>query len=214
MMIILRKTNKKQKAKIKNYEINKNRNNNFYLQHTLTKRTNINNPKVTQRNGNIKITKNIHNKNNSNPINKIEISHQTKNKTKKLIKYRNELNNLNKYKSYRQESLKKGDDTKNSSKKKNNELEYISTHQLRFDCKTLFNLNEDKQNQNNNHIIRVQKRTYKNNNIENEEANNLRRRSFEKRSNKKFKSFNYNLNTSKKKNKRIKCQERSNRKRI
>jgi hypothetical protein len=196
-----RKTNKKQKAKIKNYEINKNRNNNFYLQHTLTKRMNINNPKVTQRNGNIKITKNIHNKNNSNPINKIEISHQTKNKTKKLIKYRNELNNLNKYKSYRQESLKKGDDTKNSSKKKNNELEYISTHQLRFDCKTLFNLNEDKQNQNNNHIIRVQKRTYKNNNIENEEANNLRRRSFEKRSNKKFKSFNYNLNTSKKKNK-------------
>ena len=191
-----RKTNKKQKAKIKNYEINKNRNNNFYLQ-----RMNINNPKVTQRNGNIKITKNIHNKNNSNPINKIEISHQTKNKTKKLIKYRNELNNLNKYKSYRQESLKKGDDTKNSSKKKNNELEYISTHQLRFDCKTLFNLNEDKQNQNNNHIIRVQKRTYKNNNIENEEANNLRRRSFEKRSNKKFKSFNYNLNTSKKKNK-------------
>ena len=196
-----RKTNKKQKAKIKNYEINKNRNNNFYLQHTLTKRMNINNPKVTQRNGNIKITKNIHNKNNSNPINKIEISHQTKNKTKKLIKYRNELNNLNKYKSYRQESLKKGDDTKNSSKKKNNELEYISTHQLRFDCKTLFNLNEDKQNQNNNHIIRVQKRAYKNNNIENEEANNLRRRSFEKRSNKKFKSFNYNLNTSKKKNK-------------
>ena len=196
-----RKTNKKQKAKIKNYEINKNRNNNFYLQHTLTKRMNINNPKVTQRNGNIIITKNIHNKNNSNPINKIEISHQTKNKTKKLIKYRNELNNLNKYKSYRQESLKKGDDTKNSSKKKNNELEYISTHQLRFDCKTLFNLNEDKQNQNNNHIIRVQKRTYKNNNIENEEANNLRRRSFEKRSNKKFKSFNYNLNTSKKKNK-------------
>lgn len=80
-------------------------------------------------------------------------------------------------------------------------MEYISTHQLRFDCKTLFNLNEDKQNQNNNHIIRVQKRTYKNNNIENEEANNLRRRSFEKRSNKKFKSFNYNLNTSKKKNK-------------
>ena len=114
-----RKTNKKQKAKIKNYEINKNRNNNFYLQHTLTKRMNINNPKVTQRNGNIKITKNIHNKNNSNPINKIEISHQTKNKTKKLIKYRNELNNLYKYKSYRQESLKKGDDTKNSSKKKN-----------------------------------------------------------------------------------------------
>ena len=160
---------------------------------------------------NKKTNNNYQNKNNPQ-VNKIEVSHKAANKTKKLIKYRNEVNNnLNKFKSYHPESQKNKGEIKglsktiknNSSKKKNYELEYISSHDMRFHCpKTLFNSYEFNSKSNNKNIIRVQKKTYKNNiNELNEEINNLRSRSLENRSsNKRYKSFINKINKEKKKN--------------
>ena len=159
---------------------------------------------------------NVHNNNhinsingNNNKVKKIEISHKVNHKTKKLIKYRNEINNIDKFKSYKPESLKNKSVTKtvvnssvtnNSNAKKNLELEYISTHEPRFHCpKRLFNLYDDKLN--NNNIIRVQKKLYKDNiNNEMNEDINIRSKSLENRTNKKYKSFSNKIKKDKKNN--------------
>ena len=236
-----RKLHEKQKPKIKQDKTKVN-NINLPQQHSSTKRKNLNNYK--ERN-NIKVSKNLQSKkicqcfntssnfisntksntNNSKnknflnnaKVNKIEISHKVANKAKKIIKYRNEIdNNLNKFKSYRPESLKnksaiKGLDSSiknDSTKKKNLELEYILTHELRFDShKTLFNLYGDTQKQNNKNIIRVQKRSIKKD--INEENNNLRSKSLENRSsNKKYKSF-YSKDEKNEKNNSLEAEEKN-----
>lgn len=225
-----RKLNEKQKPKIKQDNIQIN---NFISpQHNnLTKTKNLDKKKVKE---NLYVSHNIQNKQicqcfntssnfisnkkinqksknkNDTKISKAEISQKVTNKTKKIIKYRNEINNnLNKFKSYRPESLNNKSSVKglntsiknDSNKKKNKDLEYISTHDLRFHCpKTLYNLYDDKPKPNNKNLIRVQKRVYKNNIHDiNEEINNLRSRSLENRSsNKKYKSFsNKNKNNNK-----------------
>ena len=235
MFMTSRKVNEKQKPKIKNIKTKINNNNKYSNQSNITKRKNINIPKTSDKKETIKIEKNnevkklcqcfntnsnftinqkninTHNKhiNSNNRVKKIEISHKVNHKTKKLIKYRNEINNIDKFKSYKPESLKNKSMTKtvinssvanNSNTKKNLELEYISTHEPRFHCpKRLFNLCDDKLN--NNNIIRVQKKLYKDNiNNEMNDEVNLRSKSLENRSNKKYKSFNNKINKDKKNN--------------
>ena len=231
-----RKLKQKQKPKIKNNKLNFNTNTKISQQRNLTKQKNSNNAKINPENESIKITqdiptnkvcqffntssnfninkKNLNNNNNINintKTNKAEISHKVGHKTKKLIKYRNEINNnMNKFKSYRPESYQNKSDKKNlvnnntidsSNIKQKLELEYISTHQSRFYCpKKLFELNNDKSN--NKNIIRVQKKIFKNknniNNIEKESAINLRSRSLENRTNQNIKEFSNKKDKNKK----------------
>ena len=227
-----RKLNEKQKPKIKQDKIKIN--NIISPQHNnLTKTKNTNKKKLKENKNvsdnmknkqicqcfntssnlisNKKINPNSKNKNNTK-INKAEISQKVANKTKKLIKYRNEVNNnFNKFKSYHPESLKNKSSIKglnmsiknDSNKKKNKDLEFISTQDLRFHYpKTLFNLYDDKPKPNNKNLIRVQKKVYKNNIHDlNEEINNLRSRSLENRpSNKKYKSFSNKIKNNNKNN--------------
>ena len=231
-----RKLNQKQKPKIKNSKLNFTSNQKILPQRNLIKRNNLNEAaKTTQEKEkeSIRVTQHIpakkvcqffntssnfnlgqknHNNqkcsNSNSKKDKIEISHKIAHKTKKLIKYRNEINNLNKFKSYRPESLQNKFDKKNlmnnntsrsPNLKKNLELEYISTHEPRFHCpKKLFNLNNDKPN--NANIIRVQKKIFKNknNDIKQESEINLRSRSLENRTNQEHKSFSNKLDKNKK----------------
>ena len=231
-----RKLNQKQKPKIKNSKLNFTSNQKILPQRNLIKRNNLNEAaKTTQEKEkeSIRVTQHIpakkvcqffntssnfnlgqknHNNqkcsNSNSKKDKIEISHKIAHKTKKLIKYRNEINNLNKFKSYRPESLQNKFDKKNlmnnntsrsPNLKKNLELEYISTHEPRFHCpKKLFNLNSDKPN--NANIIRVQKKIFKNknNDIKQESEINLRSRSLENRTNQEHKSFSNKLDKNKK----------------
>ena len=233
-----RKLKHKQKPKIKNNKLIFNTNtkiSKILQQRILTKQKNLNNDKINPENESIRITqhvpaqrvcqffntssnfnikkKNLNNNNNINTkMNKAEISHKVAHKTKKLIKYRNDVNNMNKFKSYRPESIQNKSEKKNavnnnttdrsSNLKKKLELEYISTHESKFYCpKKLFNLNNDKSN--NENIIRVQKKIFKNknNNNEKESENNLRSRSLEYRTNQNNREFSNKSDKNKKNNK-------------
>ena len=154
-----RKLNQKQKPKIKNSKLNFTSNQKILPQRNLIKHNNLNEEsiRVTQHipakkvcqffntSSNFNLGQKNHNNqkcsNSNSKKDKIEISHKIAHKTKKLIKYRNEINNLNKFKSYRPESLQNKFDKKNlmnnntsrsPNLKKNLELEYISTHEPRF----------------------------------------------------------------------------------
>ena len=197
-------TNKKEKEKENNRQ-SQNKQNKNICQCFKTSSNLISDKKNKNRNNNSQNKRNLQ-------VNKNEASHKVANKSKKIINFRKGVNNhLNKFKSYHPEPIMNKGDIKrlnnsnktDSNKKKNYELEYISTHDIRFQCpKTLFNAYEYNSKSNNKNLIRVQKKAFKNNMYElNEEINNLRSRSLENRStNKRYKSFINKANKDKKKN--------------
>ena len=169
--------------------------------------------------------KNKFSKNNfNNKTSKIKLSKKNTNiqKYKKINKNRNRRvptdlidNNLNKFKSYNIESTINKNKNKNKNKniikknqeqdigkKRNAELEYISTHENRFHCpKQLYSLNKSKNNNNlkKSSSITLEKLDISFENKENinkngKIQNNIRAKSLESRHKKKFKSFVHNIN--------------------